>query len=176
MDAPRMTYYARVIDNITNKEILNWIDTYHSRNWYFGKVCTYGGESQYMVEFDIWNNEPAWNAGAYDEHCEDATNCRLTVWSDTDCLAKSNVPLFNLPHPFMYARCITNDYKSKFEGIRNGDMLTNITGNVNPNHIGLIHGNCDHSFIQTKIVLPEQSGLDNIRYNFIIAFYYDYED
>lgn len=171
-----MTYYARVIDNITNKEVLGWLDTYHSRNWYYGKVSSFGGESQYVVEIDIWNNEPAWNSGTYDEKCADATNCRFTVWADNECRAK-NTPLFSLDKNFMFARCITNDYKSKFNTfIRNDYMFKDIVGNVNPNKIGVIHGNCDHAILQTKIILPEATNLESDKYNFIMAFYYDYED
>lgn len=184
MTMPRMTYYARVIDNISGEEVLGFTDAARNNTWYYGKCNGLsGGESEFVVEFDIWNNEPAFEAHTGDIIVADANNCKLTVWGDENC-APVNTALFNLRTiatgnkyiPFMYVRCDTHGYNGDFKGIKNYDMLTNITGNVRPNDIGIIHGNGDHTRIQTKIILPENSNLVDQRYSFVFAFYYDYEE
>jgi hypothetical protein len=170
----KITYYARVIDNITNEEIVAFTDATKRNTWYYGQINGMeGGESQYIIEFDIWNNEPAFNANTGDVHCMDAKNCRFTVWADSTCTPNYSNPLFALKQPFMYARTTTNGYKDQFVGIKNSTMLNNICGNVNPSDIGVLHGNGDHVIVQTKIILPPQSGITSLRYNFTFGFYYD---
>lgn len=178
-EAPRITYYARVLDNITNEQVLDYMSANKNNTWYYGQCAKTGGESQYIVEFDIWNNEPAFNAGTAEYDCPNATNCKLTVWPTKDCKATVENDLFRLPTPFMEARCITNDYKADYTKIKfdtTGKMLTNITGNVNPSKIGTLHGNGDHTIIQTRINLeiPEGFVFDSNRYQFVFAFYYDF--
>lgn len=180
MEAPRITYYARVIDNITREEIVGFTDASKSNTWYYGR-CNglLGGESEYIVEFDIWNNEPAFEAhtGDVDNDVADAINCRLTVWPDSDCVIKDNL-LFDVNPSFMKARCDTFGYSDDFQYIKGGLMLRNITGNVRPgtkeNPTGKILSSNDHARIQTKIVLPANTNLPSDRFGFVFAFYYDF--
>lgn len=172
-EAPKMTYYVRVIDNITGTHITEW-DSYEASMWYYGRCNSLkGGESEYIVEFDIWNNEAAFNAGMYDDHNDDAINCRMTALQNSTAGSAS---LFAMIQPVVYARCITFNHKDKFQPIRNDRMLTDITGNVNINANGVIQGLGDHAIIQTKVILPAEAALEPYsRYAFDIAFYYDYE-
>jgi len=180
MEMPRITYYARVIDNVNGVEILSFADAVRNNTWYYGRCNGLtGGESEYIVEFDIWNNEPAFEAHTGEVVVSNATNCKLTVWPNENCVPTSDL-LFNLRNsngyiPFMFARCDTHGYKGDYTGIRNNLMLTGITGNVNPNLTGTIQGIGDHARVQTKIILPENSQLSAQRYGFVFAFYYDYE-
>lgn len=173
VNSPKMTYYVRVIDNITGTHITEW-DSYENSAWYYGRCNSLrGGESEYIVEFDIWNNEAAFNAGMYDDHNLDAFNCRMSAIQNATA---NSAALFAMTEPVVYARCTTFSHKDLFVPIRNNNMLTGITGNVNINATGVIQGLGDHATVQTKIILPAGAPLDgHSRYAFDIAFYYDFE-
>ena len=48
---PRMTYYTRMIDNITGDCVLSWVSTSRVKDIFYGDVDGVdGGESQYIVE------------------------------------------------------------------------------------------------------------------------------
>jgi hypothetical protein len=171
---PAMTYYARVLDNVTNQEIISSTDTTQNNTWYYGKCNGLeGGESQYIVEFDIWNNEVGLNAGDRAIPVKDAINCRLEVWPDVS-MKRHNNNLFNMQDPFMYARCITKDLHEPFSGIKYTNALNSIVGNVN-GRTGIIQGVGDHSIIQTKIKMPVNSGVSTSRCSFVFAFLYDFD-
>ena len=165
---PKMTYYARVLDNITGNQFLGFTDTKLYNNWYYGKCNTLeGGESQYVIEFDIWNNEPGFSAGAGQNNCLDAQNCRLSIVTPHD-------PTFF--DPFVYARCMTFGYKDNdFIGLRVNQSLTNITGSCNVNALGTVQGTGDHALVQTKIKISANGNIAPNRYSFSLQFYYDYE-
>lgn len=176
MDNPRLTYYARVIDNIDGKEILSYTSVARTNCWYYGKCNGLeGGESEYIVEFDIWNNELAQTGGATFSKCSDAKNCKLTVYSDEKCKITTDNELFNLYTPFMQAKTVNDNYENDFVGIKGNKMLKDIRGNVNPNLEGTLQGVGDHVKIQTKIVLPEGANLTQQQHGFVFAFYYDFE-
>ena len=184
MDAPRMTYYARIIDNLDDSQITGFKDTKLNSNWNYGQCDgLIGGESQYIVEFDIWNNEPAFNAGTYDVAVQNAINCKLSVLPNGSILDPTSdlAKLFNLSNPFVYARCTTFSYTETWVGIKINDnpilsqYLEEITGNVSPLVKGTILGDADHAIVQTKIILPANSNIDANRYNFNLVFYYDYQ-
>jgi hypothetical protein len=172
---PRMSYYGRVIDNQTGEEILSSTDALENNVWYYGKCNGLeGGESSYIVELDIWNNEPAFNAGMREIQCLDAVNCRLTVWPNEECKPIYDNALFNLQDPFLYFNNVSDNYKENFKGAKYNNMFTDVTGTSNPDREGIIQGIGDHAKIQTKIILPKNSDIPTDRFNFTIAFYYDY--
>ena len=50
MDVPRITYYAKVIDNLTGKDITNYKNAMDNDLWYYGKInSNLGGESQFIL-------------------------------------------------------------------------------------------------------------------------------
>lgn len=170
MQAPLITIYARVIDNLTGKELLGFDYAHNQSAWYYGKCNSIdGGESQYIVEFDIWNNERGFNAGMYDHRCQDAKRCRLNIWPNQGYQINNN-DLFNMKDPFMYARCLTTEI-GEYQPI-DVDKHLRIIGNVNPN-IDSLKGSGDHAIVQTKIIIPPNSNLENKRYDFSFSFYYD---
>ena len=62
MTPPLITIYSRLKDNVTGEILTDW-DEYDNSNWYYGYcLSNYGGESAYVVELDIWNNESNWNS------------------------------------------------------------------------------------------------------------------
>jgi hypothetical protein len=162
-----MTYYTRVIDNIDGHQLLGYVSTAKNKQLYYGK-CNgiMGGESQYIVEFDIWNNEPAWDGGTPQTIAQNATNCRLTI----DIPAESR----DL-NPFLYARCITLSLDSEFKDISMSHREFNeIQGNASDEY-GTILGVSDHATIQTKIKLKKNSVIKQLQYNFGLNFLYNYE-
>lgn len=170
---PLMTYYSRVIDNLSGKEIMNYDYVGKKNVCYYGKCNSKeGGESEYIIEFDIWNNEKSFNGYEYDVRCQDAKNCRLTIWPDKKCQKDIDNKLFNIEPSFMYARCLTFGPK-EFIPIKYYEGL-NVRGNVNPS-IDSIKGNCDHAIVQTKIIIPKDSNLPKERYIFNFSFFYDCE-
>ena len=172
-EMPLMTYYMKVIDNISGEEIMRYDYVGKKNICYYGKCnAKEGGESEFIIEFDIWNNEPAFNAGAYDYKCQDAKNCRLTIWPNKNCSIDSTNKLFNVQQSFMYARCLTFGPK-EFKPIKYHNGV-NVVGNVNPN-IDSIKGCGDHAKVQTKIILPKNSDIPSDRYNFNFSFFYDCE-
>ena len=182
LEPPKMTYYARIRSNLTGQVLTNW-KFFDASLWYYGKLnADYGGESEYIVELDVWNNEPAFNAGDYSVHNKNAIACRLGIvpLTTNDDLSDSNtildLSLFKLDQPFFYGRCRTTYTREEWTPITLNKPLTKLYGTNNPNQIGVLYGNADHMIIQTKIILPEDSNLlSNTRYPFNLSFEYDYQ-
>ena len=174
IEAPKMTYYVRTIDNLTGVHISEWA-SYETSIWYYGKCnSTFGSESEYVVEFDIWNNEPAFNAGNYAYKNADAVNCRLNVTLNT---IENSDTLFKLAEPWFYCKCLTTDYKMQYRPVSNTSYFKEISGNVNPALVGTLQGNSDHTILQTKLIIPKNDVLSTeTRYAFNIVFYYDYQN
>lgn len=174
MEAPKITYYARVKSNLSGQVITNW-QFYDASIWYYGKCnSTEGGESEYIIEFDIWNNEPAWKAGDYDVHNKDAVACKLSVEPINN--QEGQLELFKILPAFLYGRCYTNNIREEWQPITISEPLTNIYGNVRSSHRGVLFGNADHTILQTKIIIPSNSLLkNNMRYPFNLIFSYNYE-
>ena len=177
MLVPIITYYARVLDNITGDQVLPYTDNVRNNTWYYGKCYSWGGESQYIVEYDIWNNEPAFNAGSGYHHCPDAFNIRLEVWPDSK-REYSTEGLFALNVPFMSARNVTTEYESEFEGILYDHKPMPIVGEsvtMKGSNENILSGGGDHCVIQTKLVIPENDVIKKGRNKFVIALLYDFE-
>lgn len=171
IEPPKMTYYVRIRSNLTNQILTNW-KFFDASLWYYGRINTIsGGESEYIVELDIWNNEPAFNAGDYAVHNKNAINCRLNVIP----LLNNQTDLFILNSPFLYGRCISTYKLESWTPITLNEPLTKLYGTTNPNQLGVLFGCADHMLIQTKIVIPPNSQLTpQYKYPFKLNFQYDY--
>lgn len=167
MTVPRMTYYTRLLDNIDGHQLLGYASTARNKKIYYGKCnALIGGESEYVVEFDIWNNEPAWDGGTPQTISQNAANCHLEI----------NIPpeTRNLS-PFLYARCITLDVNSEFKEVSmSHKTFYDIQGNSSDEY-GTILGVSDHATIQTKIKLRKNSLVSKQQYDFTLDFLYNYE-
>lgn len=172
-EPPKITYYARVRSNLTGQLITNW-QFFDSSIWYYGKCNSLqGGESEYIIEFDIWNNEPGFNAGMYDVHNKNAISCQLSLEPLNN--ESGNMELFKLNTPFLYGRCYSNNYREEWEPILMNKPLVKIYGNVSSKSNGILY-NADHTILQTKIIMPINSVLqNNVRYPFNLTFSYSYE-
>jgi hypothetical protein len=173
-----MTYYAKVVDNLTNTDITKYKNAIDNNLWYYGKINgNYDGESQFIIEFDIWNNEPAFNHRGYETICRDAKNVKMGVEViNKPVMRKDNefVPTNgnNLNHiDFFYARSLTEGYDD-FQLVNINNKL-NIVGNVDPSKKSLL-GVGDHCIVQTKIKLDNNTLTKN-RYNFNVTLSYDFE-
>lgn len=164
---PRMTYYTRVIDNVDGHQVFGYASTAKNKKLYYGKVDGLrGGESEYIVEFDIWNNEPAWDGGTPILVVQNAVNCRLTIDIPPESRDLS---------PFLYARCTTLDPEGSFNDLSMGRRtFTAVRGNVS-DELGTILGTSDHATIQTKIKLRKNSTVKYSQYQFALNFEYNYE-
>ena len=169
MTPPLITIYSRLKDNVTGEVLTDW-DEYNNSIWYYGYcLSNYGGESAYVIELDIWNNESNWNAGMYDYYCKNATNCQLSIIP-----YENSINLYRLGG-FVYGRCITTDLKAPFKKIPPKGYLPDFHGIINPETPNTLYGSGDHCIIQTKLVIPKNTDLiDNQNYQFYLAFSYEY--
>lgn len=182
-EAPRITIYARVISNIDNSQLQGFSDArYKKGNYSFGSVNGLtGGESSNIVEFDIWNNEPAFSAGGLAENNADAINCKFSAW-DSSALANSNSIKHNGDPFYVRARNTTGgDYSKSFVAIAGArglqtydNQLVEFAGNETLTLSGQAGGS--HIEIQTKIVVPapENNPIGDVNKKFVFAFQYDY--
>lgn len=172
-DVPRITYYAKVIDNLTNTDITSYKNAMDNALWYYGKIdSSLGGESQFVVEFDIWNNEPSFNHRTFDAHCSDANNVKLNVEFNSNRKNDEEFASNLYNTDFFYARSLTSGFDD-FIPVNNKKQL-DISGNLNPNK-NMLSGEGDHCIVQTKIKLDNNTLIENGRYNFNLVLSYDFE-
>ena len=165
---PRMTYYTRVLSNATGQQVAGYASTARTKDLYYGRVdALRGGESEYVVQFSIWNNEGSWSAHSPYYNVADALNCRLTLSIPNDCRQLV---------PFLYARCSTLDPEGEYVPLDLAHpTLTAIRGTAT-NDLGVISGEGgDHADVETKIVLKKGSTVCKDLYAFGLDFSYDYE-
>lgn len=182
---PLITYYARPKNNLTGEPLIDFMSMNNNNIWYYGNCNLSGGESEYIIEFDIWNNEPAFDAGTGRGKCPNAKNCKFTVYSKYDqnqnnpYIVKENDIVYN---SYIHARCLNNynldnglEFKPIRGGFKNGSI--DITGNIDPTNIGTLYGTGDHAIVQTKLVIPDvdQPKLNSGRVEFVFKFSYDYD-
>lgn len=175
LEPPLITYYAKVVDNLSNKDITEYKNAMDDDfTWYYGKVSHLSGESQYIVQFDIWNNEPAFNHRFYDKHCKNARNIKFGIGFYKEDLKKDNdYDGDNLATiPFLYARIYNEDYQSDWQPITMGRKIELISNTTNDK--GILYGHSDHCIIQTKLILPNTT-LDLDRYYFYTTIDYNFD-
>lgn len=198
MEAPRITIYYRMLDNLDGSPVTNFIFLDISRENYFnfGQINTIkGGQSPYIIEFDIWNNESAFSGGMLPSSVKDARNCTFEVWDDEKLSTVERISKNGIH--FVQARCITVNKNASWQPIAGINSLRrqNIFGNINPTNPGILSGQPggDHTIIQVKVVIPPseallgeitepnednqdttQSGIHDFKCTF--NFEYEYED
>lgn len=170
-EPPLITYYAKVIDNLKGYDVTNYKNAMDNDfTWYYGNI--YNGESEYIIELDIWNNEPAFNHRFYDKHCRNANNIKLSVnisflQNDEEYTNQSFINSFK---DCLYVRIYNEDYKDEWRPINNSVLLVSNT----TNNKGILYGTSDHCIIQTKLCLNNIE-LNPKRYYFNINISYDFE-
>jgi hypothetical protein len=160
-----MTYYIRGIDNLTGEQVFSQVSTAICKDLYFGR-CAPGGESEYIIEYDIYNNEPyAWNLNGPSITCMDAKNCSLYIDIPGECRDLT---------PFLYARCITYNPEAEWKALDMAHpVFKEIQGRCSPD-FGVILGVGDHAIIQTKIKLKKNTNICRDKYQFELRFTYQY--
>lgn len=178
--APQVTIYARLLDNISKEEISGFQPVNRRSNFGFGVINGIsGGESPVIVEFDIWNNEPAITGGLTAIAVSDAINCSFTAWDSEKCNSSEGIiaptDSDSKRTPYVHARCVSVNNHSKFYPIAGArtlppSELINSVSNDSGTLSGVAGG--DHIKVQTKIVIPRYttSGINN----FVFEFKYDY--
>lgn len=180
LEPPRITIYTRILSNIDGRELEKYTDikTTTPRQLNFGAInCITGGESPVIIEFDIWNNEPAFAAGLRPDRVSDAENCTFTAWDDDTCSSSTNIKKdISVDTSYIYARNISKGYNVPFKPIAgaNGIHSSDILGNVDVSRPGVLSGQPggDHTKIQTKIVIPPNTR-PNLT-NFVFCFEYNF--
>lgn len=170
-EPPLITYYAKVIDNLSDKDITSYKNAMDNDfTWYYGTCNVNGGESQYIVQFDIWNNEPAFNHRGFDKRCADAYNVYMS-FEIKSAEVNDEGYIFELKHtPFVKYRMLLDNYDTEWQYVQDKIQLI---GNVNPQSKKLL-GEGDHCIVQTKIVLPSNLNFNPNRYHFTVNLSYDY--
>jgi len=164
---PRMTYYTRVVDNQTGEQVFPWLSTSRNKNIFYGCVdAINGGESDFIVEYDIYNNEPyAWDGQGASLTAMNAVECNLYIDFSSECRNIGN---------FFYCRCVTYDPHAEWEAITPAHpKYTKIQGAASPD-FGTILGVGDHAVIQTKLMLKKNTTICKEMYNFQLRFSYKY--
>lgn len=132
----------------------------------FGIVNTiFGGYGQYIVEFDIWNNEPGATYNFTKIIRDDALNCNVYI---TD----SNYNLFHDAAVSFDIRDI-----NKGEWFHHLDGSFTLTGNYNPNIEGLLSGRTDHIKFELMVqVLKMNKPVCKNDIQFNVCFEYEVKD
>ena len=175
MNPPRITMYSRVLDNITMKEIESYKLVTPRSNFHFGRINgLYGGESSYVVEFDIWNNEMAFDSFDMAITVSDAINCTFSAWDNQSFRTANFIKSEDTLTPYVQARCVTPHYQD-FQPIAGTLCFPSekLFGFISTTP-GLLKGQPggDHFVVQTKIVLP--SGVSPSVNNFVFGFQYNF--
>jgi hypothetical protein len=175
IDTPAITVYYRTIDNVTHEEVDGYKLLNSKSHFHYGKISGIdGGESQFIVELDIWNNESAFYGGMQTYDVLDATSCKFSAWDNENLNSSMSIrnPVDN--RPYVMARCVTRDF-SDFKAIAGRVSLAseNLYGTIN-SESGILSGQHggDHMKIQTKISIPSNT-LSSFK-NFVFDFSYNY--
>lgn len=156
---PFITCYARLLDIRNLKPITQYEDALIDKNWNLGNIKYKKGISQYVLELDIWNNEPDVSGGFTQRIFNDAQNCNIKIFTKN----KNQDLSFKI-------RNVVN-YKDDFIDYNNTPFIIN--GNVTKNN-GVLKGNGDHCIIQIFVELNNEIENDDIsELDFIVCFNYE---
>lgn len=166
---PFITCYARLLDRVTLKPITEFSDALDkSKIWDLGLVHSeFGGLSQYIIELDIWNNEPSVSGGMTKLTFDDAENCNITIWDNE---FKNSSPIFSSNYNCQIRNSLfeLNSFDNIIESIK-----FDVNGNVDNKKTGTLHGISDHSKIQIGLQLFKNSFVNGEKQNFYIFFEYE---
>lgn len=158
---PFITCYARTVDRITSLPLTEFKDTLKNNEpWNFGIIKTSGGCSQYLIEFDIWNNEAKVSGGSTQRIFNDAKNCRLSVYKDRNKTPLGDNIIIKIKDSFKDSS-LSNLYDSF-------DIYGNIFNKKN-----ILSGRGEHSQIKIAIDIIDEIEFHN-NLNFVVCF--EYED
>lgn len=160
---PFITCYARILDRITSLPITDFKDALkNDKPWELGMIKTSKGCSQFIVEFDIWNNERKVSGGFTQRLFNDAKNCRISIYKDRQKNRLDDNISIKIKDSFK-----NNPFVTLYDSF-------DISGNVF-NNIGLLSGKGEHAQIQITLDIN-----DEIEYketlDFVVCFQYNDQD
>ena len=175
LNPPDITVYFRTIDNITEKEIDGYKFLSNKSDFNYGTISGRdGGESRFVVELDIWNNEPAFYGGMYTHDILDAVDCKFKAWDNQNLNSSFTIRNKIDNKSYILARCVTRDF-ADFKAIAGNVCLAseNLYGTIyeTPGSLSGQHGG-DHAKIQTKIAIPANT-VPSFK-SFVFEFSYKY--
>lgn len=157
---PFITCYGRLLDRRDLSEITEYIDALTFKDcWNLGRVQNKKGLSQYVLELDIWNNEPDVSMGFTQQLFNDAKDCKILIYEDVNKNQYNEKLSFSIRNLF--------DNSNNFKVYKDEFLLK---GNVT-NYPGILKGNGDHAIVQIALNLNDLS--EDINYlNFVICLQY----
>lgn len=162
---PFITCYARILDRITKLPLTEFNDILKTSEYLqLGTIKTTGGCSQYLIEFDIWNNEEKVSGGSTQKIFNDAKNCKVLVYKD-----RNKTPL---------NECVSIKIRDSFKNqpFLNLHESFDIYGNLF-NKQGVLSGHGEHSQIQIAIDIIDQFDyMNKERLEFVTCFQYCDQD
>lgn len=169
---PFVTCYARILDRITLNPLTEFQDALDEEKvWDLGKIYYKGGYSQYIIEFDIWNNEPVVSNGFTQLRFDNAEKCNISFWKDSS-MSNTDESIFStFCVPFIQLRNSTFNNKDEFTNSIEQFNYENVYGNHNRNSKNILYGIGDHIKFQIGIKLPELNEM-NETINFVTCFQY----
>lgn len=158
---PFITCYTRLLDRRDLTPVSEYIDGLKFKDdLTLGKIKNLKGISQYIIEFDIWNNEPDVSGGFTQQLFNDAKDCNITIHNinrDNNGLEFKIRNIVNGMEKFQI-------YEDKFP----------VCGNVTKQQ-GILKGNGDHCVIQVAVEMKNRvDGVNKIP--FLICFNYNDSD
>lgn len=156
---PFITCYARILDRITSLPVTDFKDALkNEKPWELGIIKTSKGCSQFIVEFDIWNNERKVSGGFTQRLFNDAKNCRISVYKDRQKNKLDDNISIKIKDSFH-----NNSFSTLYDSF-------DICGNVF-NNIGVLSGKGEHTQIQIAIDINDKINYKEIL-NFVVCFQY----
>ena len=161
------TEYRDILDIVNRNIKFNRPNHYTDESLYdrhplnFGIIDTkFGGYSQFLIEFDIWNNEPCLNINFTQINFEDANNCKIYIVGEDYEEFRDNMIDFEV-------KSITNN--SDFEQLIDEYYLNGNYKNIKGN----LCGKGDHTKFQLGVyVLPFERDTKETKLCFNVCFEY----
>ena len=169
---PFITCYARMLDRVTLKPFTEFEDALNkTKVWDFGIIHNnLKSYSQYIIEFDIWNNEPSVSGGMTQMTFNDAKNCKVSIWENSNKIISDNI-IFKIP--CIQIKNSNDNDNEKFNSIVAGVEFNEIHGNIDSDKIGILHGNGDHTKFQIGLNFLENLNLKGSDLKFTICFSFE---
>lgn len=159
---PFITCYARILDRITSLPITEFKDALKNEEpWELGIIKTSKGCSQFVVEFDIWNNERKVSAGSTQRIFNDAKNCRISVYKDRQKNKLDDNISIKIKNSFQ-----NNSFSTLYDSF---DTCGNLFNN------NILSGKGEHTQVQVAIDINDTVDYKELL-NFVVCFQYTDQD
>lgn len=159
---PFITCYGRLLNKIKDDTPVKFEDALTKKErWELGKVKYSGGITPYIIELDIWNNEPDVSGGHTQRIFNDAKDCSIRIRQKDKITRGLN---------FYIRDSLQDDEFKKYKSCQSYKVRGNVT-----NVPGLLKGNGDHCTVQIYVEMLERL-YETKDIDFCIMFSYNDSD